>query len=54
MSLSSPDLTTIPTMGTYPGYELPDQVVKVYRADQTFKYLPILKASTSSLIGYYD
>lgn len=41
LSASNPDLSLLSVEDTKPDY--PDHVVKVFRADQSFKYLPIHK-----------
>ena len=45
LSASNPDLSLL--MVEDPKQEFPDHVVKVFRADQSFKYLPIHKETTA-------
>lgn len=45
LSASNPDLSLLSVDDTK--HEIPDHVVKVYRADQSFKFLPIHKVIIS-------
>lgn len=47
LSFSSPDLSSAHGVAACPAYSLPDQVMKIYRADQTFRYLLILKTTSA-------
>ena len=47
MSASNPDLSSL-TLGVEDKNDFPEHVVKVYRADQSFRFLLIHKVSPSS------
>ena len=47
MSASNPDLSSL-TLGVEDKSDFPEHVVKVYRADQSFRFLLIHKVSLSS------
>ena len=51
LSASNPDLSTVTIDDTKQEY--PDHVIKVFRADQTFKFLPIHKVRFINLVCCY-